>query len=141
MFWSVLVLLIKLTSHEHTLIFKSNSPFSLDAINTADRLQQRMPYMSISPSWSHSHSESIVHLFIHCLYALHIWHTMLQAFGWLTAFSCNVLDNIASSLVGHPFHCTKKTLVSHCWSLSFTLRGKRNKRLFSTLPSSYDFLY
>ena len=45
---------------------------SLGAINTADCLQHRMPYMCISPSWchmSHQHAESPVHLFLQCPFA------------------------------------------------------------------------
>ena len=43
------------------------------SLNTADRLQHRMPYMVLSPSWclmSHIDSESAAHLFIHCFFCI-----------------------------------------------------------------------
>lgn len=105
-------------------IWKDNFPkkiiiflweLSLGAINTADRLQQCMPYLS---SLFHGATCDIVKLqllhicsFIALLLCI-FWHTMLQAFGWSTAFSFIMLDNIASLLVGYPFHGTKKTLLA-----------------------------
>lgn len=53
----------------------------LSAINTADCLQRRVPYMALTPSWCHmchSQSESVVHLFLHCNFAALSWHFILQ---------------------------------------------------------------
>lgn len=63
---------------------------------------------------------------------------MLQAFGWSTVFP-TMFDNLASLLVGHPFHGTKKTLwLAIIRTFFWTLWGKCNKRLFRDLISSFD---
>lgn len=82
------------------------------AINTADRLQRRMPDMSLSPSWCmcHTNAESPVHLSMHCSFATKFWDIVLLAFGWSYTCSNNISEILASLLVGHPFCGTKKTM-------------------------------
>lgn len=71
-----------------------------------------MPCMLLSPSWCLMH-ESPAHLFMHCPFASCLWHIILEAFGWSPPcrnITFDLLDLLASLLVGHPFGGTKKTL-------------------------------
>lgn len=52
--------------------------------------------------------KSPAHLFLHCSFASHFWHIILEAFGWSLACLNNMFDILASLLVGHSFHGTKK---------------------------------
>lgn len=84
---------------------------SFGVVNIVDRLQRRMSYMSLSPSWCimcRCHLESPAHLFVHCSFASHFWHIILEAFGWSVTYHDPILDIVASLLVGRPFRMTKK---------------------------------
>ena len=55
------------------------------AMNIVNRLQQHMPYMSLSPSWCimcGTNVETPAHLFIHCPFVRQFWDLILEAFGW-----------------------------------------------------------
>lgn len=85
---------------------------SLGAIKVVDSLQR---LIHLSPPWCtcticESSVEYTGHFFLHCHFASHLWQAVLRAFGWSLTFPNNVLDFLASVLVGHPFGGTKKLL-------------------------------
>lgn len=86
-----------------------------------------MPCMLLSPSWCLMH-ESPAHLFMHCPFASCLWHIILEAFGWSPPcrnITFDLLDLLASLLVGHPFGGTKKTLWLPSCERSFGLSGAK----------------
>ena len=97
------------------------------AINTANRLQHRMPYMPLSPSWCImccANVESPAHLFIHCPFARQFWDLILEAFGWSTTFSNDILDILNSLMVGVTRLLVARRLFSWLFfGLSFGLYG------------------
>lgn len=59
---------------------------SHECVDTFDKLQQKSPWLTISPSCGHlclRNSESQIHLFSFCPYALAFWNYIQQAFGCL----------------------------------------------------------
>lgn len=116
---------------------------SLGAINTTDRLQRRMPYMYLSPSWCHmccQHVESPPHLFAHCSFATCFWNFILEAFGWSLTCPNSISNLLASLLVGHPFGSSKRTIwlvIVHAFF--WTLWGERNDRLFRGSYSPFEW--
>lgn len=109
------------------------------AINMADQLQKWCP---ICPSLFHGatcaignlkllHICSFIALLLCVFLAYHV-----AGFGWSTAFSHIMLDNIASLLVGHPFHGTKRTLWLDIVRAFFWTLCEHNKRLSG---SSFQF--
>ena len=110
---------------------------SHEAINTTDHLQHCMPYMSLSLSWCImccANAKSHAHLFIHCPFARQFWDHILEAFGWSTALSNDILDIFNSLMVGHPFiGCSKVIWFTVLWDFFWTFWGELNRRPFHLL--------
>lgn len=114
----------------------------LGAVKTADRLQQRMPYMHLSPSWCimcESSAEFPGHLFMPCLFASPFWIVVFKAFEWPMPFANNVYDLLASVFVGHPFCDSMKILwLALIHVFLWHLWGERNGHTFKDVSSSFD---
>ena len=66
-----------------------------NAISTSENLQERMPYITLSPNWCllcKKENESHSHLFT---YAQNFWTTILNIFGWHLTFSMLYSDDIS----------------------------------------------
>lgn len=73
-------------------------------INTADRLQWRMPYLALFPSCGslcYSSFENPCHLFVQCSYASQYWLIMMEAFDWPLILPNNIFGILDFVLMGH----------------------------------------
>lgn len=110
---------------------KKNKIFlwELGAINTVDRLQRQMPYMSLSSScclMCCHYDESPTHLFMHFSFASKFWDIIMEAFGYSMPCPNSIFDLPATLLVGHQ----EDDLVGSAICFFWLLWGERSGHLF-----------
>ena len=80
--------------------------FLHNAINTFGKLQQRNPYMVLSPDClvlCTTDHETQSHLFITCQYSDRFWKEITLAFRWFTTFPNEIGSFLIYTLNGHLF--------------------------------------
>lgn len=123
--------------------WKSNVPknvrvflwiLSQEKLSTCDRLQKKMPKMSLSPWWCvmcRKNLEKHSHLFLSCPFDSSVWSNMLSFFGisWCCPKDCR--DALTEILVGSPFKGKAGEIWAHAVALWFREYGQRGTKGYS----------